>query len=492
MPSSRETTPEVARRSRRLRRWDDNRHRLTRLVAVPLITVVLFALREAFFPEGKIPQHWWERSLVMASWLWVGAVPAAAAGLAALLVPQGRRPEDSGGAVAQLVAFRIVSRGTNASALADTVAAIRQAMTQRALFDYRIEVVTDQAVELPEGPDLEAHVVPPAYETPNGSKYKARALHYLSDTSDLPLDAWVFHCDEESHVTPGLIGGIRDAIVEEEERAAQGLTPRIGQGCILYWRNLRAHPLLTLADSLRTGDDVTRFLAQFRSGALMCGMHGSFILVRADIERTVTFDVGPEGSVTEDAWWAYSQAEQGREFRWVDGYLIEQSPEHSLDFVKQRRRWYSGLWKVCLYAPAPFVARAVLMGFLSGWLLSALGGIYTVINLFTGYYTPLIPRVLGAVVMAWYVNCYLTGLWLNLRGMPADVRPGRGMRLLLTVGQVLLLPVFGILEGLGVLYALVKPERGFHVVKKRGSAGEGSADAGLAEATTPPKPAIAA
>ncbi len=492
MPSSVEIASDAPLRSRRLRRWDDNRHRVARLVALPLVTALLFAVRAAVFPEGRQPQHWWDRSLVLASWLWVGAVPATAVGVMALLVPRGRRREDSGGPIEQIVSFRIVSRGTNATALADTVAAIRAAMAQRPLFDHRIEVVTDQAVELPEGPDLFAHVVPPTYETPNGSKYKARALHYLSETSDLPLDAWVFHCDEESHVTAGLVGGIRDAIAEEEERAAEGLTPRIGQGCILYWRNLRAHPLLTLADSLRTGDDVTRFLAQFRSGALMCGMHGSFILVRADIERTVTFDVGPEGSVTEDAWWAYSQAQQGREFRWVDGYLIEQSPEHWVDFVKQRRRWFSGLWKVCLYAPAPFLARAVLMGFLTGWLLSALGGVYTVVNLFTGYYTPLIPRVLGAVVMAWYVNCYLTGLWLNLRGMPADVQPGRPMRLLLTVAQVILLPVFGVLEGLGVLYALVKPERGFHVVKKRGSGGEGSADAGLSEAAKQPEPAIAA
>ena len=48
-------------------------------------------------------------------------------------------------------------------------------------------------------------------------------------------------------------------------------------------------------------------------------MHGSFILVRADIERTVSFDVGLEGSITEDAWWAFAQAFFGREFRWVDG-----------------------------------------------------------------------------------------------------------------------------------------------------------------------------
>ena len=473
--------PTDRRRSRRgrIRRWDDNRHRVFRLVGLPLTLAVLLLARELLFPAGRQPHLWWEHLMVMASWCWTGAVPAALIGVIALVMPRGKRPENSGKAVEQSVAFRIVSRGTNATALADTVAAIRSSMEQRPLFPYRIEVVTDQAVDLPAGDDLRASVVPADYKTPNGSRYKARALHYLAATSDLPDKAWVFHCDEESHVTPGLVGGIRDAVVEEEERASRGLVPRIGQGCILYYRNLKIHPLLTLADSLRTGDDVTRFLAQFRTGALLCGMHGSFILVRVDVERTVSFDVGPEGSVTEDAWWAYTQAFQGREFRWIDGYLVEQSPEHWSDFIKQRRRWYSGLWKVCLYAPAPFIARAALMVFLGGWLLSAIGGAYTIVNLATGYVTPVVPRILGASVMAWYVNCYLTGLWLNLRGMPADIRPSPARRLVLSVAQVALLPVFGTLEALGVFYAVIKPERGFHVVKKRGSGGEGTADAGL-------------
>jgi egghead protein (zeste-white 4 protein) len=291
----------------------------------------------------------------------------------------------------------------------------------------------------------------------------------------------VFHCDEESQVTVGLVGGIRDAVIEEELRAAEGKTPRIGQGTIVYWRSLRAHPILTLADSLRTGDDATRFRTQFRMGALFCGMHGSFILVRADIERTVSFDVGPEGSITEDAWWAFAQAFFGREFRWVDGYLVEQSPEHWKDFAKQRRRWYSGLWKVVLYSPAPVLARAALAGFLVTWIASAIGGIYTVINLFTGLVTPIVPSVMGGFVFAWYVSSYVTGLWLSLRSMPLDVLPSRPVRALLYVAQVVLLPVFGVLETLGVLYAVLAPERGFHVIKKSGEA------TGVAEALAAPQ-----
>jgi egghead protein (zeste-white 4 protein) len=454
----------------RHKRWDAGPLRVFRLAEFLAIFVAIMLVRAWLFPAGRPAVLWWEHALQLMSWSWLGALPAALVAIVSLALPGAARPQGAGGAIPQTVCFRVVSRGRNADALADTVRAVRRAMAARPLFPYCIEVVTDETVALPSGPDLQAYVVPTDYTTPNGSLYKARALHYLSENSTLSDRAWVFHCDEESQVTVGLVGGIRDAVVEEELRAAEGKTPRIGQGTIVYWRSLKAHPLLTLADSLRTGDDATRFRTQFRMGALFCGMHGSFILVRADIERTVSFDVGLEGSITEDAWWAFAQAFFGREFRWVDGYLVEQSPEHWKDFAKQRRRWYCGLWKVVLYSPAPVAARAALAGFLITWVVSAIGGVYTVANLFTGLATPIVPSILGAFVFAWYVSSYLTGLWLSLRSMPADLLPSLPKRCLLYVAQVVLLPLFGTLESLGVFYAMLKPERGFHVIKKSGEA----------------------
>jgi len=450
----------------KMARWDTGWLRVSRLLLFLAAYLLIMLVRSAAFPDGREPVLWWERAVQLHSWCWLGALPAALTAMMSLAVPAAPRPPGAGRPVPQLVCFRVVSRGRNAEALAETVTAIRTTMALRNLFPYRIEVVTDEQVALPLGPDVRAYVVPTDYQTPNGSLYKARALHYLSEYSDLPDSAWVFHCDEESQVTPGLLGGIRDSVVEEEARAAEGKTPRIGQGCIVYWRSLREHPILTLADSLRTGDDATRFRTQFRTGALFCGMHGSFILVRSDVERTISFDVGLEGSITEDAWWAFAQASSGRAFRWVDGYLVEQSPEHWKDFAKQRRRWYSGLWKVCLYAPATFTARAALVMFLLTWVVSAVGGAYTVLNLFTGFVTPEIPKVAGGLVFAWYVSSYVTGLWLSLRSMPAELKPSRRTRFGLYCAQVLLLPVFGTLEAMGVLYAIVKPERGFHVINK--------------------------
>jgi egghead protein (zeste-white 4 protein) len=467
-------------------RWDDHSCRLARFGLLVTCWLSVWALRTWLFPTGREPQVWWQHIVRAFSWCWAAAFPAGLLGTLALLAPRHGRHRDAGAPCEHLVCFRIVSRGRNASALADTVESVRTAMAVRPLFPYRIEVVTDQPVVLPWGDDLRAYVVPADYVTPNRSLYKARALHFVTEVSDLPDQAWVFHCDEESWVTTGLVGGIRDAVVQEEGRVWFGERPRIGQGCILYYRNLAKHPVLTLADSLRTGDDMTRFFLQFRLGKTFSGMHGSFILVRSDVEREVSFDVGPEGSITEDAWWAFQQRYAGRRFRWVDGYLVEQSPEHWMDFAKQRRRWYSGLWKVCLYAPATFVSRLTMMAFLVAWLVSAVGGAYTVVNLLTGFVTPWIPAQLGGFVLSWYLTCYLTGLWLNLRSMPVAERPSPARQALLYAAQVVLLPVFGALEAFGVFLAVARPERGFHVVKKSGSAGEGEADDGLAAAGRDP------
>ncbi len=190
--------------------------------------------------------------------------------------------------------------------------------------------------------------MPNGYRTPNGSRFKARALHYALLHSPIPENAWIVHLDEETQPTSSGVKGIGRFIAAEE---ASGRL-RIGQGALLYHREWERHPFLTLADNVRTGDDFARFYFQHSLGLALFGLHGSYIVVRNDIEKaTGGFDFGPHGDITEGAFWAMKAMQEGRRSAWVEGYLGEQSCLSLKDFLRQRRRWFQGLVKVVLHAP---------------------------------------------------------------------------------------------------------------------------------------------
>ena len=278
-----------------------------------------------------------------------GSAALGAAGLVGMLMYRHSRTLDAAVPIPQMVSWRIVSRGTNLAALTATIRRCQNEMAKTPLFPYVIEVVTDSITPVLDVPsdDIVHITVPRDYQTPNGTLYKARALHYALENSLLPPDAWIVHLDEETQPTSSGIKGIAQMIREEEASRRY----RIGQGAILYHRNWKRHPFLTLADMVRTGDDFARFHLGHRLGITLFGLHGSYIVVKNSVEQASGFDFGPEGSITEDAFWALVSMEAGYRCRWVDGYLEEQSTETVLDFMKQRRRWYQGLAKVALHAP---------------------------------------------------------------------------------------------------------------------------------------------
>ncbi len=257
-----------------------------------------------------------------------------------------------------------------------------------------------------------------------------------------------------------MIEGLARAIAEEE---ASGEL-RIGQGVILYHRDLGQHLVLTLADMLRTGDDLGRFRLAAIHGLAVFGIHGSFILVRNDVAQRVGFDYPPFASVTEDAYFAMLQVVDGRRFRWVDGYLVEQSTRSVGDFIRQRGRWLVGLSLLARKADRiPRRERLVLGAIVLLWAISPLGLLYTYVNLFIGLATAPAIRAAGNFSFAVFLLLYLVGLSVNLHH-----RAGLSRWRLATLYflQVVLIPVFGIMEMAGVLHGLAFRKIGFHVVKK--------------------------
>jgi len=307
-------------------------HRLMVLTYLITCMAALYMFQAWLWPVTKAPHTTLEEIWSWGSLLWVGAVIPGILGLAGLLSYKHPKTLDRSGPITNFVSFRIVSRGTNIEALTETIRRCQTEMAKAPLFPYTIEVVTDtQNINLPTpNDDLQYITVPKDYVTKNDTKYKARALQYAVENSPLRDDAWIVHLDEETQLTASGIKGICTAIREEEESGEL----RIGQGAILYHRKWQEHPFLTLADNVRTGDDFARFHFQHKLGFTIFGLHGSYILVRNDIEKSIGFDFGYQGSITEDAFWALLAMQNGHRCRWVEGYLEEQSTQSVGDFVR--------------------------------------------------------------------------------------------------------------------------------------------------------------
>lgn len=435
-------------------------YRLSVLIGFLAIFFLLYFLQQAIWPRGRLPGEGWELALSWFSLAWVLPLPPAMLGLIGVLT--FRRPlhrEVPYATVPHLVSFRVVTRGTNERALRATVRNIHATMASTPLFAYRVEVVTDRPIVLESNARTVQLVVPPDYRTPRSSLYKARALQFALDTSDLRDDVWIMHLDEESHITRSLCVGLARAVAQEEHSGRH----RIGQGVILYHRSLFTHRFLTLADMIRTGEDLGRFHFQHRLGITLFGLHGSFILVRNSVEKQVGFDFGPVGSLTEDAFWALREMELGRRCRWVDGYVVEQGTHSIGDFIRQRRRWFLGLVLVSLRSPSPLRWRLALGVSSFLWSISWVAVLYTYLNLITGLNTALWIQLGGDFVFAFYVIEYILGLKVNLDHLPpvGRLQAARYYGLL-----VVLVPVFQLLEGCAVLYGLVRPNVHFHIVQK--------------------------
>jgi beta-1,4-mannosyltransferase len=438
-------------------------HRLTVAAYLGLGIAALYVLQAWLWTAGKAPHGVLENIWSWGSLLWVTAVIPGSLGLAGLFSFKHPHPDvlDNVGPIKELVSLRIVSRGTNTEALTDTIRRCQKEMAKAPLFPYIIEVVTDtQSIDLPDpNNDLRYITVPKEYRTKNNSLYKARALQYAVETSPLPDSAWIVHLDEETQLTSSGIKGICQMIDEEEQSG----NLRIGQGAILYHRNWRKHPFLTLADNVRTGDDFARFHFQHRLGFTVFGLHGSYIVVRNDIEKSIGFDFGYNGSITEDAFWALLAMQNGHRCRWVEGYLEEQSTQSVGDFIRQRRRWFQGLAKVSIHAPVQLRWRLCIGINTALWALAPFALLYTVSHFFYGFAVPFWIHFLANFSFASFGVLYLVGLKANLDEYGIE---GRMQRLGWSIAQVLLLPVFSAMEGLGVLAAIFRPVPGFHVVKK--------------------------
>ena len=361
--------------------------------------------------------------------------------------------------------FRYITRGLNPTLVTENVNMACHLLSHALPRDsWRVEVVTDNRLNLdPRNGLVTEIVVPKAFTTANGTLFKARSLQYALHQSEATAEDWIIHLDEETQFDKETVWGIYHFIVQESTAVSQGKQqyPKIGQGVILYGSRIIVNWLTTLADSIRVGDDYGRFRLQYKNGKAHFGIHGSYIVINNGVEQMVGLDHGPKASITEDAYFALIAQSLGVEFGFVDGFMYEKSPFSVKDFIKQRHRWFGGLWYCALDRQIPLRERVILATFMVMWSLSWLCIAMVYVNLIYPTGTPVWLAIAGGLSFAYFVCLYLVGYIKTFRWENGKRRFIVGLLV-----QLLLIPVFSLMEATAVFYGLISPPKGFYIVQK--------------------------
>ncbi|PXF42370.1 Beta-1,4-mannosyltransferase egh [Gracilariopsis chorda] len=387
-----------------------------------------------------------------------------------------------------VIFIRYVTRGTNPRLVATNTRRAVHVMLESRLprHMWAIEVVTDNSLDLAEQVNdvsVKEIVVPDQYHPPNGAMYKARALNYAILASDARARDWIVHLDEETSFDVDTVRAIFYHCGTESYKTHVTKTqqwPCIGQGPIVYGRAMTdlvsstsGNWVTTLADSNRVSDDCGRYRIQFECREAWVGMHGSFVVAANCVEQAITFDHGVDGSIAEDAFFAMLARSANVRFRWIDALMFEQSPFTIQDFVKQRSRWLVGGVRVISSSRIPIHLRLLMGSLTLLWSMMPLTYVSLIVAILFGgdtsstwwkrvYYHELLP-MMSAISMWSYVLGFMVTFSVWAVGL---VR-----YLVLFYSQLVLTPVFGVVELSAVCYAILNYKRistAFHVVQKDG------------------------
>jgi beta-1,4-mannosyltransferase len=331
----------------------------------------------------------------------------------------------------------------------------------------RIDIVIDEGCEatgriagLAAGSHLIRLVtVPMRYRTANGTRFKARASHYshelrIREHEDSD-DVWILHMDDDTGVGPDT--ALAMARFVEEQLQAGPDAKHMAQGILTYPREYAGNRLTWLADSARPAEDVARFSAWTGSGTPRAGLHGELLLVRASIEATIGWDFGPR-TIVEDAQFAliFSARYPGRS-AWFSGRSYGASPASLRDFVRQRERWAWGLAALVFNRSLQLRNRLLLGYSVMSWVVGPIQNVGVVLLVGVLIADPSTSPVTLFVVPLWSLNMAYV-IWMYWEGLRLNAGvSGSGRRKWWEPWAVILLiPIFGLMEGFGGMRGFVK------------------------------------
>lgn len=331
----------------------------------------------------------------------------------------------------------------------------------------RIDIVVDEGCEamdriagLAAGSELIRLVtVPRQYRTANGTRFKARATHYshelrIREHEDRD-DVWVLHMDDDTGVGPDTAVAMA-RFIEEQAHAGRD-AKHLAQGILTYPREYAVNRLTWLADAVRPAEDVGRFSAWTGTGTPRAGVHGELLLVRASIEATIGWDFGPR-SLVEDAHFAliFSARYKGRS-AWFGGRCYGASPASLRDFFRQRERWSWGLAGLVFNRSLQLRNRLLLGYSVMTWVVGPIQNVGVVLLLSVLVGDSRTSPVTLFVIPIWALNMAYT-LWMYWEGhrVNAGVSGGGRRKWWEPFAVILLIPVFGLMEGIPGLCGFMK------------------------------------
>ncbi len=316
--------------------------------------------------------------------------------------------------------------------------------------NYRIDVVSE-VNETFKG--AFTTTVPPNYSTVNHAKYKARALQYAIEqrekSGENTDDTWIYHLDDESMITKQGLLSILDHADNNREPIAEGL--------ITYPNKINfGSKLVKYLDAVRPTFCYT-CCAMLRSQRKPDWLHGSNLLLRADIEKSIGWDFSE--TCAEDSLFGYeAYKKHGRIFGWHGGVLEEQSPFTFHDFIKQRQRWIKGtfenLGRMGLSEKVKTTYR------LTSWFLGSVSFFTLVPSLLIKQSYPpfLVPFfVLDTIIL---LSIYQIGLEMNFS------KVGKKQRIFEHIKILVVSPILWFLEAIPMVLYFFRKATKFYVVKK--------------------------